>query len=64
MLAKLEQFVRRIVEDEAFRQTAAQDPEGAIALFGLKGPERKGALKLCTQMTGGANIVHPLGFWL
>ena len=52
MIARLEKFVRRLVEDESFRETAQRDPEGAVALFGLFGPERQGALKLCAQMAG------------
>jgi hypothetical protein len=63
MIAKLEQFVQRLVEDQAFRDTATRDPEGAVALFGLVGPERHGALKLCMQVAGPHEL-HPFGLWL
>lgn len=53
MLAKLEQFVRRLVDDESFKTLARRDPDRAVATFGLAGPERAGALRLCTQMAGG-----------
>jgi hypothetical protein len=62
MIDKLEQFVRRLVEDQAFRDTATRDPEGAVSLFGLVGPERHGALKLCMQVAGPSEVI-PLGFW-
>lgn len=62
MIAKLEQFVHRMVEDETFRETATRDPEGAVALFGLAGPERTGALKLCAQMAGSGKV-DTEGFW-
>ena len=62
MIARLEQFVRRLVEDQAFRDAATCDPEGAVSLFGLVGPERHGALKLCTQVAGPGER-RPLGFW-
>lgn len=64
MLAKLEQFVHRLVEDEAFRANATRNPERAVALFGLTGPERKGALKLCLQMAGPKDVMRPNGWWL
>ena len=63
MIAKLEQFVRRLVEDQAFRETATRDPEGGVARIGLVGPERHGALKLCAQ-TAGSTVVGPLGVWV
>ncbi|HZS86555.1 MAG TPA: hypothetical protein VFE42_03580 [Chloroflexota bacterium] len=56
MLDKLEQFVRRLVQDEAFRVLAQRDPAKAVATFGLAGPERSGALKLCTQMAAGRPV--------
>jgi len=62
MIAKLEEFVRRLVEDQAFRDTATRDPEGAVALFGLRGPERHGALKLCAQVAGSSED-RPHGYW-
>jgi hypothetical protein len=62
MIDKLEQFVRRLVEDQAFRDTAARDPEGAVSLFGLVGPERHGALKLCAQVAGFSEFI-PYGWW-
>jgi hypothetical protein len=64
MIAKLEQFVHRLVEDQAFHDTATRDPEGAVALFGLVGPERYGALKLCNQLAGAHKMHHPHGPWL
>jgi len=63
MIAKLEQFVHRLVEDQAFRDTVARDPEGAVARFGLVGPERHGALKLCAQVAGPSEIV-PATLWI
>jgi hypothetical protein len=63
MIAKLEQFVQRLVEDQAFRYSATRDPEGAVALFGLVGPERHGALKLCMQVAGPHQII-PFCPWL
>jgi hypothetical protein len=63
MIDKLEQFVRRLVLDQAFRDTATRDPERAVSVFGLVGPERHGALKLCTQVAGSSEIV-PLGYWV
>lgn len=62
MIAKLEQFVRQLVQDQAFRELAARAPEQAVARHGLKGPERQGALKLCAQVAGHG-VVHPDGFW-
>ena len=65
MIAKLEQFVRRLVQDQAFREMATCDAEQAIAAYGLQGPERQGALKLCTQLAGsGARDTGSLGFWI
>lgn len=63
MIAKLEQFVRQLVHDAAFRDNALRDPERAVSLFGLVGPERHGALKLCAQMAG-PNEMRPHGWWL
>ena len=63
MIAKLEQFVRRLVEDQAFREVATRDPEGAVSLFGLVGPERHGALKLCAQ-AAGSTVARPSGMWV
>ena len=63
MIDKLEQFVRRLVEDQAFRDTATRDPEDAVTRFGLFGPERHGALKLCAQVAGPSEI-RPLGYWV
>ena len=63
MLDKLQQFVHRLVQDQAFRNTATRDPEGAVSLFGLVGPERHGALKLCLQVAGPYQII-PFGPWL
>ena len=64
MITKLEEFVRRLVEDQAFRETATRDPEGAVARFGLVGPERHGALKLCAQVAGpNETIVKPEWWW-
>jgi hypothetical protein len=63
MIDKLEQFVRRLVEDQAFRDTATRDPEGAVTRFGLFGPERHGALKLCAQVAGPHGVV-PEGNWI
>jgi hypothetical protein len=63
MIDKLQQFVRRLVEDQAFRDTAPRDPEGAVSVFGLVGPERHGALKLCAQVAGPSQIV-PEGSWI
>jgi hypothetical protein len=57
MIDKLQQFVHRLVEDQAFRDTATRDPEGAVSVFGLVGPERHGALKLCMQVAGPGEIV-------
>jgi hypothetical protein len=62
MIDKLERFVRRLVEDQAFRDTATRDPEGAVTRFGLFGPERHGALKLCMQVAAPGEIV-PEGSW-
>jgi hypothetical protein len=62
MIDKLQQFVRRLVEDQAFRDTVTRDPEGAVSVFGLVGPERHGALKLCAQVAGPSVIV-PEGHW-
>src|SRR5436305_9949065 len=62
MIAKLEQFVHRLVEDQAFRAIATRDPEGAVSLFGLLGPERHGALKLCAQVAGHGEVL-PQGSW-
>ena len=62
MIDKLQQFVRRLVEDQAFRDTATRDPEGAVSVFGLIGPERHGALKLCAQVAGPTGIV-PEASW-
>jgi hypothetical protein len=63
MIDKLQQFVHRLVEDQAFRDTATRDPEGAVSVFGLVGPERHGALKLCMQVAGSSEVV-PHGCWL
>jgi hypothetical protein len=63
MIDKLQQFVRRLVEDQAFRDTATRDPEGAVSVFGLAGPERHGALKLCAQVAGPSQIV-PESTWI
>ncbi len=63
MIAKLEQFVHRLVEDQTFREMAKTDPDAAVALFGLTGPERHGALKLCAQ-TAGASKIGSMGFWI
>ena len=63
MIDQLEQFVRRLVEDQAFRDTATRDPEGAVTCFGLLGPERHGALKLCMQVAGPSEII-PESFWI
>lgn len=63
MIAKLEQFVRRIVEDQAFREIAVREPEKTVSLFGLIGPERQGALKLCAQMAGPATASTADGLW-
>ena len=62
MIDKLQQFVRRLVEDQAFRDTATRDPEGAVSVFGLIGPERHGALKLCAQVAGHGEVL-PQGSW-
>jgi hypothetical protein len=62
MIDKLQQFVRRLVEDQAFRATATRDPEGAVSVFGLVGPERHGALKLCAQVAGPSEI-FPESYW-
>jgi hypothetical protein len=65
MITKLEEFVRRLVEDQAFRATATRDPEGAVTRFGLVGPERHGALKLCAQVAGpGGPIDTPQSWWI
>jgi hypothetical protein len=63
MIDKLQQFVQRLVEDQAFRDTATRDPEGAVSVFGLVGPERHGALKLCAQAAGPSEIM-PHGHWI
>ena len=63
MIDKLQQFVHRLVEDQAFRDTATRDPEGAVSVFGLVGPERHGALKLCAQGAGSSEVV-PHGCWV
>jgi hypothetical protein len=52
MIAKLESFVRRLTEDESFRQNALRNPERAVSLFGLVGPERHGAMHLCAAVAG------------
>jgi hypothetical protein len=62
MIDKLQQFVHRLVEDQAFRDTATHDPEGAVTRFGLLGPERHGALKLCAQVAGPSEI-RPTRIW-
>lgn len=64
MIAKLEQFVNLLVKDETFRRDAVRDPEGVAARFGLTGPERQGALALCAQVAGPAEIMWPAGFWI
>ena len=56
MIAKLESFVRRLTEDELFRQSAVKNPERAVDLFGLTGPERHGALQLCVQVAGPGSV--------
>ncbi len=63
MIAKLESFVRRLTEDEQFRQSAVQDPERAVSLFGLLGPERHGALQLCAAVAGPVEVDRPAGWW-
>jgi len=63
MIDKLQQFVHRLVEDQAFRDTATRDPKGAVSVFGLVGPERHGALKLCAQVAGPSEIV-PATLWI
>ena len=63
MIDKLQQFVRHLVEDQAFRDTATRDPEGVVTRFGLFGPERHGALKLCAQVAGAGEIV-PESTWI
>ncbi len=52
MIAKLESFVRRLTEDESFRRIVLRNPERAVSLFGLVGPERHGALQLCAAVAG------------
>lgn len=65
MIAKLESFVRRLTEDESFRQSAVQDPERAVSLFGLVGAERHGALQLCAATAGtGPKSAIAQGMWL
>jgi hypothetical protein len=56
MLDKLEQFVQRLARDESFRTIAQREPARAVATFGLAGPERAGALKLCAQMAEGRPV--------
>jgi len=63
MIAKLEAFVRQLTQDESFRQTVARDPEKAVSLFGLAGPERHGALQLCAAVAGPKSAVGPMGCW-
>ncbi len=64
MIAKLESFVRRLTEDESFRQDALRNPERAVGLFGLAGPERQGALQLCAAVAApNSAIAGPLGLW-
>jgi len=64
MIAKLESFVRRLTEDESFRQSALRNPERAVSLFGVAGPERQGALQLCAAVAApNSAIVGPLGCW-
>jgi len=66
MIAKLEAFVRQLTQDESFRQNATRNPERAVNLFGLAGPERHGALQLCAAVasTGPKSaIVGPMGCW-
>jgi hypothetical protein len=63
MIDKLQQFVHRLVEDQAFRDTATRDPERAVSVFGLVGPERHGALKLCAQVAGPSEI-WPNTIWI
>lgn len=63
MIAKLEQFVGKLVHDVEFRAEALRDPERAVARFGLTGPERHGALTLCAQMAGSDSHSWPLGWW-
>ncbi len=64
MIAKLESFVRRLTEDESFRQSALRNPERAVSLFGLAGPERQGALQLCAAVAApNSAIVGPAGCW-
>jgi hypothetical protein len=64
MIAKLESFVRRLTEDESFRQSALRNPERAVSQFGLAGPERQGALQLCAAVAApNSAIVGPLGLW-
>lgn len=64
MIAKLESFVRRLTEDELFRQSAIKNPERAVDLFGLTGPERHGALQLCAQVaTPNSLVTKPAGVW-
>ena len=41
MIAKLEQFVRRLADDQAFREIAVSEPERAVAMFGLIGPSAR-----------------------
>jgi hypothetical protein len=64
MIAKLEQFVRRLAEDQAFREIAAQEPEKAVAMFGLIGPERQGALALCAQGGAASATTTADSFWI
>jgi putative modified peptide len=63
MLAKLEKFVQRLVQDETFRALAQRDPARAVATFGLAGPERAGAMKLCVQMAEG-RPTETEGWWV
>ncbi len=64
MIAKLESFVRRLTEDESFRQSALRNPERTVSLFGLAGPERQGALQLCAAVAApNSAIVGPAGCW-
>jgi len=63
MIAKLASFVRRLTEDESFRRSALRNPEQAVSLFGLVGPERHGALRLCAATAGSGPESGPLGCW-
>ena len=67
MIAKLEQFVRRLVEDQAFREIAVREPEKAVSCSAWPAPSARAPSSSARRSPAPSNaprelvVVDPVG---